>query len=72
MDNASWHHFEPVYLPAYSPDFNPIERLWKFLKEQFLSDFHTRDAETLENKIDDSLRKLIRMPERVTSVTANW
>lgn len=80
MDNASWHkvksldwhHFEPLYLPAYSPDFNPIERLWKFLKEQFLSDFHTRDAETLENKIDDSLRKLIRMPERVTSVTANW
>lgn len=34
MDNASWHKaktlpwgvFEPVYLPGYSPDFNPIER----------------------------------------------
>ena len=22
-----WHHFEPVYLPGYSPDYNPIERL---------------------------------------------
>ena len=36
LDNASWHkkkslqwhHFEPFYLPPYSPDFNPIERLW--------------------------------------------
>jgi len=36
VDNASWHkatrlnwhHFEPVFLPSYSPDFNPIERLW--------------------------------------------
>jgi len=80
MDNASWHkvkslrwhHFEPLYLPPYSPDFNPIERLWKYLKEQFLADFYTRDAEELENKIDESLRRLIRMPERINSVTANW
>jgi len=47
MDNASWlkanhlnwHHFEPVYLPAYSPDFNPIERLWLPLKADWFSDF---------------------------------
>ena len=36
LDNASWHktkslnwhHFEPEYLPARSPDLNAIERLW--------------------------------------------
>lgn len=22
-----WHHFEVKFLPGYSPDFNPIERL---------------------------------------------
>jgi len=35
-DNASWHKsralrwgkFEPHFLPPYSPDMNPIERLW--------------------------------------------
>jgi transposase len=40
LDNASWHragrvnwhHFEPKFLAGYSPDFNPIERLWLRLK----------------------------------------
>ena len=35
MDNASWHkagrlkwgNIKPVYLPPYSPELNPIERL---------------------------------------------
>lgn len=35
VDNASWHkvarlnwhHFTPPFLPPYSPDSNPIERL---------------------------------------------
>ena len=38
-DNATWHkvkklkwrYIEPKYLPPYSPDLNPIERLWLVL-----------------------------------------
>ena len=45
-DNASYHHSKPVkwlaeklniqlhYLPPYSPNLNPIERLWKIYHEQ--------------------------------------
>ena len=38
MDNGSFHkallldwadHVIPIYLPAYSPELNPIERLWE-------------------------------------------
>ncbi|MCC6881209.1 MAG: transposase, partial [Verrucomicrobiales bacterium] len=40
VDNASWHHskaldwhhIKPLHLPPYSPDFNPIERLWQHLR----------------------------------------
>ncbi len=40
LDNASWHkskrliwhHIEPIYLPPYSLDFNPIEKIWQYLK----------------------------------------
>jgi alkanesulfonate monooxygenase SsuD/methylene tetrahydromethanopterin reductase-like flavin-dependent oxidoreductase (luciferase family) len=44
LDNASWHkakslhwhHIKPFYLSAYSPDFNPIERLWQHIKSHHL------------------------------------
>ena len=57
LDNASWHkakrlhwhHFEVKFLPAYSPDFNPIERLWLRLKADYFTDFIARTpAELLE------------------------
>ena len=32
-EQKSWLHIE--FLPPYSPDFNPIERLWKWFKGQF-------------------------------------
>ena len=48
MDNASFHHsatakaaialYEPrlsvIYLPAYAPNLNPIERYWRHLKDK--------------------------------------
>ena len=41
VDNASrhknssmrWHHITPVFLPAYSPDLNPIEVIWRAHKK---------------------------------------
>lgn len=55
LDNASWHkasrlcwhHFAPRFLPAYSPDFNPIERLWLRLKADYFTDFIARTPQEL-------------------------
>ena len=33
--------FQLEFLPAYSPNLNLIERLWKFLKKHAVSDWHT-------------------------------
>jgi len=42
MDNGRFHkallldwadHVMPIYLPAYSPELNPIERLWEHTKK---------------------------------------
>jgi transposase len=62
-DNASWHkskrldwgRFEPVFLPAYSPDLNPIERLWLLIKQEWFSDFIAKDHEVLEARLDKAL-----------------
>lgn len=63
MDNASWHkckdldwgRFEPVYLPPYSPDLNPIERLWLVLKANWFYDFIAKDIGQLMDRIDKAL-----------------
>jgi len=59
LDNASWHkaarlnwhHFECKFLPSYSPDFNPIERLWLRLKADYFSDFIARSIEELNSRL---------------------
>lgn len=76
LDNASWHkskrlewhHIEPVHLPPYSPDFNPIERLWQHLKSHHLAGFITREGNALEEKIFQAIRTLLRTPETIRSV----
>lgn len=63
MDNAGWHKaktlpwgsFEPIYLPAYSPDFNPIERLWLLIKAEWFCDFVAKDRESLMQRLDQAL-----------------
>jgi len=46
LDQAGWHgskslavpaNITLVPLPSYSPELNPVERVWLYLKERFLS-----------------------------------
>ena len=76
LDNASWHkvktlhwhHIEPLYLPPYSPDFNPIERLWQHLKSHFLTGFITKHGAELTAKLITSIQALMRTPGTLQSV----
>jgi transposase len=63
LDNASWHkgaciqwgRFEPLYLPPYSPDLNPIEKLWRYMKAEWFTDFVAKDRDDLIARIDQAL-----------------
>ncbi len=78
VDNASWHkaqrlnwhHFEVHYLPGYSPDLNPIERLWLRLKVDFFSDFIAKSPEQLTQRLSHALTSLMNDPETVASQCA--
>lgn len=58
MDGAGWHkskkleipnNVEIIYLPPYSPELNPVERLWGYIKSW-----------TIRNKIYTTLSALQR------------
>lgn len=76
LDNASWHkaarlnwhHFEPKFLPGYSPDFNPIERLWLRLKADWFWDFFSRTPDELTHRLCMALRSFMDQPGKTASI----
>lgn len=67
LDNAAWHkrksirwgNFEPLFLPPYSPDLNPIERLWLVMKGEWFSDFITKYRDQLVDRLCRALTWVI-------------
>ena len=48
-------NIELLYIPAYSPNLNIIERLWKFVKKKCLWSKYYSDFENFKNAITDCL-----------------
>ncbi|KAJ2907396.1 hypothetical protein MKZ38_003253 [Zalerion maritima] len=70
---AQWaeeHGVEIIDWPAYSPDLNPIENIWKLLKEKIMSDFPElvdlpKNKVTLDKLIDAAERSWEALEDRV-------
>ncbi len=54
-----------VFLPPYSPDFNPIEKMWSKLKA-FLRKTEARTPDELDSAISDAFEKVTAKDAR------NW
>lgn len=76
LDNASWHKskkiiwgkFKPLFLPAYSPDLNPIERLWQYIKSTYFASFFAKNIDELIEQIDYALIDLFKQPDKISSI----
>ena len=42
-----------LWLPAYSPDMNPIERFWKHLKANACANFLYRSIDELQQNVQN-------------------
>jgi hypothetical protein len=76
LDNAKWHitqkldwgRLEAKYLPAYSPDLNPIEGLWLVIKNNFFTWFQTDSHDALDDHLEMALKFYIENPFSVKSI----
>ena len=78
LDQASWHTAKTlkvpaaitlVSLPAYSPQLNPVERIWLYLKERFLSHRLLDDREAVIEAVCTAWNRLVALPGRLASLT---
>jgi transposase len=78
MDNASWHkrkttnwhNWQPMYLPPYSPDLNPIERIWLTMKARWFNNHVCKNEEKLLERLDQAILDIIDNPQKNQQTTA--
>ena len=62
-----------LYLPAYSPNLNPIERLWKFMKKNVMANRYYPDLETFQKELMLFLRGIRKHKQELsTLITDNF
>ena len=71
---AEEHGIKLHYLPPYSPNLNPIERLWKVMNEQVRNNRFFASAKEFRTALKDFFRvKILKMKEILKSrITDNF
>src|SRR5437763_8988879 len=59
-------------LPAYSPDFNPIEHLWKKEKKEATHLKHFPEFTDLQHEVDRALLHFAQTPSEITVLMARY
>ena len=59
-------------LPAYSPDFNPLEHLWKKLKKEATHLKHFPEFSDLQQEVDRALLHFAQTPGEITVLMARY
>ena len=57
-------------LPPYSPELNPVENLWHYLRSHYWSNGVYRDYDALQSVAMQSWRQVCMDPEKIRSICA--
>lgn len=77
LDGAGWHgahalaippNVTLVPLPPYAPELNPVERVWLYLRERFLSLQVLRDYRAILDACCAAWNRLVAEPGRLRSL----
>ena len=77
MDRAGWHKTERlkvpknltiILLPSRSPEPNPVENIWQYLRQNWLSNRVFEDYDAILDAGCDAWNRLIAQPETIMSI----
>ena len=82
VDQAGWHTSSKLVvpdnitllpLPPRSPELNPVENVWQFIRENWLSNRVFKSYDDIVALCCEAWNKLIDDPDRITSIgSRNW
>ena len=77
MDRAGWHstgklkipkNLTIILLPPKSPELNPVENIWQYLRANYLSNQVFENYEAIVKAACEAWNKLISQPQIITSI----
>lgn len=77
LDQAGWHttpklkvpnNVTLLFLPPRSPELNPVENIWQFVRDNWLSNRIFKDYDDIVNHCCDAWNKLVEQPWKIMSI----
>ena len=82
IDGAGWHSSRDLVvptnitlltLPPHSPELNPVENVWQYLRQNRLANRIFGGDDAIVDVCCDAWNALLAVPERVASITSrDW
>ena len=77
LDQAGWHDSRCLEvpdtitllpLPSYSPELNPVENIWQYLRQNFLSNRVYDDEEAIIDACCTAWNALVNLPNKIAEI----
>jgi transposase len=65
---ARFRNITPIFLPSRAPELNPVENVWQYLRQNWLSNTVFENYDAIVDAACAAWRNLIAQPETITSV----
>ena len=72
LDRAGWHttsklvvpnNITPIFLPSRAPELNPVENIWQYLRQNWLSNTVFENYDAIVDAARDAVAKSHRLPQ---------
>ena len=77
MDRAGWHttgelrmpeNITPILLPPRAPELNPVENIWQYLRQTYLSNRVFEDYNEIVDAACQAWNRLVKRPAQIKSI----